>query len=96
MRDAGQSVKVKSHSSPFIALRLVIQRAVDTEHVLVEPKYGIGSVLVGFSLSFFSPHVLQAFHFARCWRRYKKNNKITVLKRLSDKVECFSRMETFE
>lgn len=53
MRDTGQSVKVKSHSSPFIALRLVIQRAVEAEHVLVEPAYGRGSVLVGFSLSCF-------------------------------------------
>lgn len=50
MRD---TVKVKSHSSPFIALKLVIQRAVEAEHVLVEPKYGRGSVLVGFSLSCF-------------------------------------------
>lgn len=45
MRDAGQSVKVKS--------RLVSQRVVEAERVLAEPGYGRGSVLVDFSLSLF-------------------------------------------
>lgn len=53
MRDTGQSVKVKSYSSPCIAPGLVVRRAVNAEHVPAEAVYGRWSVLVGFSLSLF-------------------------------------------
>lgn len=47
-RIVGQSIKIKSHCS-----RLVSQRVVEAECVLVEPGYGRGSILVCFSLSLF-------------------------------------------